>query len=150
MVLDTCAHALCTDVMDVYVDKKQRVWLVDFGVFGGTTDPLLFSWSALLHREGEVTADASSATGEPVDIGVTTIEVDTVCGAVPLKLVSRPGIRPKPLMRHQVPDDFFGAEFEQCLHSVRGAAADDCLLPPEADGKSAAELVDMLRAAGCH
>lgn len=31
--------------MDVYVDKRGRVWLVDFNVFAPVTDALLFSWA---------------------------------------------------------------------------------------------------------
>jgi hypothetical protein len=30
--------------MDLYVDKRERVWLVDFNVFAPVTDALLFSW----------------------------------------------------------------------------------------------------------
>lgn len=46
-------YVLCQlpDVMDIYVDKKQRVWLLDFGVFGSSTDPLLFSWDELFELE---------------------------------------------------------------------------------------------------
>ena len=34
-------------VFDVYIDKKQKVWLVDMNTFGGATDALLFSWDEL-------------------------------------------------------------------------------------------------------
>jgi hypothetical protein len=30
--------------MDVYVDKRERVWLLDVNVFAPVTDALLFSW----------------------------------------------------------------------------------------------------------
>lgn len=33
--------------MDVYVDKNNKVWLLDFNVFGSPTNPLLFEWSHL-------------------------------------------------------------------------------------------------------
>ena len=33
--------------LDVYVDKRDRVWIVDFNVYGPPTDPLLYSWRAL-------------------------------------------------------------------------------------------------------
>jgi hypothetical protein len=35
-------------VFDVYVDKQERVWLLDFNVWGRQTDTLLFEWSELL------------------------------------------------------------------------------------------------------
>jgi len=34
--------------LDIYIDKKKRVWLVDFNLFGPPTDSLLFSWGELL------------------------------------------------------------------------------------------------------
>jgi hypothetical protein len=34
-------------VMDVYLDKQHRVWLVDFNVWASITDSLLFEWSEL-------------------------------------------------------------------------------------------------------
>ena len=36
-------------MLDVYVDTKGKVWLVDFNPFIETTDSLLFSWDEL-HR----------------------------------------------------------------------------------------------------
>ena len=48
------AHdAIHNYVMDVYLDKKQRVWLVDFNVWGRSTDPLLFEWSELISLDME-------------------------------------------------------------------------------------------------
>ena len=34
-------------VFDVYVDKKQRVWLIDINVWASRTDTLLFDWTEL-------------------------------------------------------------------------------------------------------
>ncbi len=34
-------------VMDIYVDQKLRVWIVDFGVYGIMSDPLLFDWKEI-------------------------------------------------------------------------------------------------------
>ena len=31
----------------MYVDRRDRVWLLDVGPFGGDADPLLFSWREL-------------------------------------------------------------------------------------------------------
>src|SRR5690554_4350196 len=33
--------------MDVYVDKNQRVWIVDFNPYGEPTEPLLFTYEEL-------------------------------------------------------------------------------------------------------
>ena len=32
-------------VFDVYVDRRRKVWLVDFNPFGTQTDPILFDWN---------------------------------------------------------------------------------------------------------
>jgi hypothetical protein len=34
-------------VVDVYVDKDDVAWLIDFNVWGVWTDPLLFTWDEL-------------------------------------------------------------------------------------------------------
>ena len=39
----TNALGLRDFTIDVYVDKRDRVWIVDFNVYGPPTDPLLFS-----------------------------------------------------------------------------------------------------------
>lgn len=40
-------------VFDVYLDKKNRVWLLDFNVWARSTDSLLFEWSELLTMDIE-------------------------------------------------------------------------------------------------
>ena len=34
-------------VLDLYVDSQERVWIVDFNVWGSRTDGLLFDWEEL-------------------------------------------------------------------------------------------------------
>ena len=34
-------------VVDVYLDVRGRVWIIDFNVWGGRTDALLFDWDEL-------------------------------------------------------------------------------------------------------
>ena len=41
--------------MDVYIDRKDRVFIVDFNVFGGDTDPMLFSWKELVAASNAAT-----------------------------------------------------------------------------------------------
>lgn len=40
-------------VFDVYVDKKDRVWLIDLNVWGNRTDPLLYTWKELNENDLE-------------------------------------------------------------------------------------------------
>jgi D123 len=35
-------------VYDVYMDRKQRVWLVDLNVWASRTDPIVFDWTELM------------------------------------------------------------------------------------------------------
>lgn len=55
-------------VLDVYIDKQERVWLLDFNVWGTQTDALLFSWDELLRiasRETEEQDDSSLENQRP-------------------------------------------------------------------------------------
>jgi len=38
-------------VFDIYIDKSDRVWLLDFNVWSLQTDALLYSWDELVHME---------------------------------------------------------------------------------------------------
>jgi D123 len=40
-------------VIDVYLDQKHRVWLIDFNIWARSTDSLLFEWSELLTVDAE-------------------------------------------------------------------------------------------------
>lgn len=40
-------------IFDVYVDKKNRVWLLDFNIWAKSTDSLLFEWDELLTLDVE-------------------------------------------------------------------------------------------------
>ena len=46
-ILQQSEFQLSNYVFDVYIDRKDRVWLLDFNVWGARTDPLLFAWSDL-------------------------------------------------------------------------------------------------------
>jgi hypothetical protein len=39
---------------DVYIDKQERLWLLDFNVWGTQTDALLFTWGDIVRMSDEV------------------------------------------------------------------------------------------------
>jgi len=49
---------LANFVYDVYVDSNDKAWIIDFGPFGGKTDPLFFYWKELFSTSS---AESSSA-----------------------------------------------------------------------------------------
>ncbi|GLE00958.1 hypothetical protein PINS_up009755 [Pythium insidiosum] len=91
-------------VLDVYVDKEQRVHLVDINVFGGVTDPLLFSWEELLGWRDELRAKRIGKTeGDDEDDD----EEDEEDATLEFRVIeSRQGIRPNPLSSYRTPTDF--------------------------------------------
>jgi hypothetical protein len=44
----TSAIGLPTYIADVYIDKRDRIFLIDVNVFGYPSDPLLFDWGELI------------------------------------------------------------------------------------------------------
>jgi hypothetical protein len=52
----------CTDSVDLYVDKRRRVWIVDFNPFGEPSSPLLFDWDELLAVCDQAGAGTTAAT----------------------------------------------------------------------------------------
>ena len=83
---------LANYVFDVYIDKKERVWLLDFNVWGTQTDTLLYTWDELMgmvgdeesnypemrvvETEREVHHDPLASYRAPID----TVELATVTG----------------------------------------------------------------------
>lgn len=79
-------------VFDIYVDKRDRVWLLDFNVWGTQTDSLLFTWEALariaeerpalpqmriVETELEIQHDPLASYRAPID----TIELASITGS---------------------------------------------------------------------
>lgn len=58
---------LANYVFDVYIDKKERVWLLDFNVWGTQTDALLFTWDELMNMVGSGEEEASYPEMRVVD-----------------------------------------------------------------------------------
>jgi hypothetical protein len=86
--------SLVNYAFDVYIDKKERVWLLDFNVWGTQTDSLLYEWDELVRMvesgeeanypemrvvetEREVHHDPLASYRAPID----TIELAAVAGS---------------------------------------------------------------------
>ena len=59
-------------VVDVYVDKNDRVWLIDFNIWAERTDALLFNWDELVQM---ITATTTNSNGNDND-GNKVMNVD--------------------------------------------------------------------------
>eukprot|EP01040_Poterioochromonas_malhamensis_P003764 gene3764-4022_t len=65
-------------VIDIYIDKKERIWIIDVNPFGEPTSALLFEWHELLaieeldvrivESEGEKLSSALGMKRGPVDV----------------------------------------------------------------------------------
>ena len=57
--------------MDVFIDRKKRVWIVDFNPFGDPSSSLLFEWTELQSLCTEIAVPqnySSSETGNNLDL----------------------------------------------------------------------------------
>lgn len=50
-------------VWDVFVDKKDRVWIIDFNPWARTTDSLLYEWSELVSMDADDARDYDAESG---------------------------------------------------------------------------------------
>lgn len=112
-------------IFDVYVDKQNRVFLLDINVFGAVTDPLMFSWEELLelqaaNLQSSARAGAGNANGDDSDDAD-----DGIQDVVDFRIVeSELSIRPNPLSGYRVPTDLVdhlagGAGFEAFMDQVK-------------------------------
>jgi hypothetical protein len=54
-------------VFDVYIDKRDRVWLLDFNVWSRQTDGLLFEWEEILHMAASKMSTTTDTPSPRVD-----------------------------------------------------------------------------------
>lgn len=81
-------------VLDLYVEQKEMVHIVDFNTFGGTTQPLLFTWEELVYgpckERTRVVNDADLIQPSPrVCTGVPLDLVDTSAGSALVDFLQR-------------------------------------------------------------
>ena len=60
-------------VLDIYLDTHNRVWIIDFNIWGSRTDALLYNWDELIllaNQIHDVKRDSSNNTGDG-NAGVT-------------------------------------------------------------------------------
>jgi len=69
-IRENFADKLVADyVFDVYVDKNERVWLIDFNLWSTRTDGLMFTWKELVKFSDESDEDQAND-----DLGVINID----------------------------------------------------------------------------
>ena len=67
-----------TYVFDVYVDKDERVWLIDFNLWNERTDALMFTWEELVAFADENKVDETNDKSEIELNGQEVINIDNV------------------------------------------------------------------------
>ena len=72
---------ILADVMDIYIDKSKRVWIIDFNIFGHPTNSLLFTWEELtqsISKSENIDSDVNiSSILRVVESSVDTLSSDT-------------------------------------------------------------------------
>lgn len=137
--------------VDVYIDTKKKVWLIDFNVWSSQTDSLLFSWSELEQLQLPPLTDTSNTTlmrvvENPKQIKVNPLScykapIDTLFMASSMRrdkeineLEDCPDI-PSQFSSREVFDEFMGmcqkpSSILDCEHEVdHSVSTDVCLLP---------------------
>lgn len=67
-------------VVDIYIDQQQRIWIIDFNVWGTRTDALLFHWSELMTLSNQVELQQQRHSNDDAENDVRCgAETDTLC-----------------------------------------------------------------------
>lgn len=65
--------------MDLYIDQKQRVWVLDFNPFGSPTCPILFTWEELSGKNymmDDIVAQPTTVFGGSLQQGISPCTVE--------------------------------------------------------------------------
>ena len=100
-------------VMDVYLDRQQKVWVVDFGVWGGWSEALLFEWGEVV----EIKRKRENEEGEK-DVEV---EFGDDGDDVEFRIVEdESSIKPDPLSSYRAPVDAVHLVSEEGFDTFKG------------------------------
>jgi hypothetical protein len=113
VLLACSAFPLDSYVFDVYVDRKHKVWLVDFNVWGPTTDPLLFTWEELTTLRAEEEMEDDNTKKEEKEVVELAhhdddddVDVAAAAAVVEFRVVSHPlHVQAHPLSSYKAPVD---------------------------------------------
>lgn len=123
-------------VFDVYVDKNERVWLIDFNLWSTHTDALLFTWEDLIHLTSETCIEES----EKVTLEVNNSDIIEMTNIKPeIRVVmSEKEVHYDPLANYRAPIDTVDLASEngsQAFHEFMAM----CTKPSEFDREDEAE-----------
>jgi hypothetical protein len=71
-------------ILDIYLDTHNRVWIIDFNIWGSRTDALLYNWEELIvlaNKVHNVTSSNSNNTGvtsSNANVGLTTTALEII------------------------------------------------------------------------
>ncbi len=77
-------------VVDLYIDQQQRIWIIDFNVWGTRTDAILFDWSELVALSNQAKLLTQRQTRNHPDDAATEISTnpnDTILRRVDFRIV---------------------------------------------------------------
>ena len=90
-----------TVCFDAYIDRKGKVYLIDFNPAGPTTNPLLFEWREVLVGDAYQHAKLAATENE----GRATVQ------GITMRVIEEQGnIRPTSDMLNRLPMDFYAGE----------------------------------------
>mmetsp|Transcript_1196 Transcript_1196/g.2778 ORF Transcript_1196/g.2778 Transcript_1196/m.2778 type:complete len:364 (-) Transcript_1196:117-1208(-) len=116
-------------VMDVYLSKKMRVYIMDFNPVGGTTQPLLFTWEELPFDMRALMSGVDDAgDGEAAQVDGEGAASSWTEGEVDVRFITEPvAIRPGGRAAYGVPFDFAdtseGSAVDALIKSMQAAEA---------------------------
>lgn len=73
--------------MDVFIDKKKRVWIVDFNPFGDPSSALLFEWHELLSLLPNIPKEKIEL--EAVNSNIDELSSDSKCVEFEFRIIRR-------------------------------------------------------------
>jgi hypothetical protein len=71
-------------VLDIYLDTHNRVWIIDFNIWGSRTDALLYNWEEIMvlankvHNVTSSNSNNTSVTSRNSDVGLTTTALEVI------------------------------------------------------------------------
>jgi hypothetical protein len=94
--------------LDVYVDKQQRVWVLDFNVWHTRTDALLFTWKELMELATNTNTNQQQSCEEGESTTTTTTSTTTTtccCCKIVFRVVQESQVQQDPLASYRAPTD---------------------------------------------
>jgi hypothetical protein len=130
-------------VIDIYIDQKHRIWILDFNVWGTRTDALLFHWSELIQKAQHVQYINSDTNDSDDSTNIEFRIVESILDQN--KQQQQQMIYPNPLSNYKAPLDALFLNSSNYTHNKKYDSNIETMMEPSSINTTTTTFHDFMK-----